>query len=75
MNLLNVKQILISEILKYPLITFSTQSAVYYDIARMLNVDMTKLDIVMQVDDFIHDGVACRVWYWDCSHTTYLCVR
>ena len=45
------EQILISEILKYPLITFSTQSAVYYDIARMLNVDMTKLDIVMQVDD------------------------
>ncbi|QVI35071.1 LysR family transcriptional regulator [Lacticaseibacillus chiayiensis] len=41
----------VADILKYPMVTFSTRSGAYYDVANILNVDMEQLDIAMQVDD------------------------
>lgn len=41
----------VTDILKYPMVTFSTRSGAYYDVANILNVDMEQLAIAMQVDD------------------------
>lgn len=50
-KLSGLKKTSISEVLKYPLITFSPHSGVYYDVASILDVDMAQLNIVMHVDD------------------------